>query len=337
MKVLVTGTSRQQCGLGNTHDFEPVTDLIVKGLRTAGVDARYGIWQLSDTATRYDGIAVSFLAPSSVASLYLYHALDAIAAAEEAGVPWVAIIDDWRIGGIYASFQGVLKDPRSLVKPFFKGRSGYAWALDHQTRLLKVVDRLVNHPWPTTIVPAFAWGNHKILANILSWSPDISFADLSPLARPYTIPEVAPRDRNYVWILGTISDPQPWLGNLGAQWPVKHLGSKMSGATLGQVPEATIVAAYGRNWGVLSPPYKSVLGSGWWRNRFVYAAHAGAILYCDPREAAGMGPAYQSKISSIEGMAFDDLIVLAQNQRNAFFKAMPSPDAVSEQLKDTFG
>ena len=211
----------------------------------------------------------------------------------------------------------------------------YDWACEPENnrRLMAVTQRLHEKPWPLTIVPAFSWGDHSILGDRLKMSADVEYVDVSPLARRYDIPKIDPAFRQRRWVLGTVSNQLSWLESLGLTWPLEHIGTKTSRAPV-KMPESELVAKYGANWGVLSPPYKAILGSGWWRNRFVYSARASAIMLCDPFEAHGLGLPYQLNQSGVEELTAQELNEIALSQADAFFQRQPHIDAVSGQLRD---
>lgn len=196
---------------------------------------------------------------------------------------------------------------------------------------MAVVQRLLHEPWGPTLLPAFSWGAHQKLRDLLPVAPDVTFVDPSVLAREYPIEPARPAERRREWVLGTVSNQTAWLTDLGLTWPVDHLGTKTARAPIA-VPEANLVARYGNAWGVLSPPYKRILGTGWWRNRFVYAMRAGAILLCDPAEAAALGPAYTLSSVDVENATMQSLEVRVEAQREAFLAWQPPVDVVVEQV-----
>jgi hypothetical protein len=336
MKILVTGITKQQCGGGTALGYEPVSDLYVKALRKAGAEVEHRQWQLGEDPTEYDALMIGQVPFFSIASNSLYHALDAIASAEEQGVPWLTYLDDWRFTQLFSNLATHLRHPHQLTKPFFKSRVSYDWACQPEVteRLMRVTQRLAESAWPITIVPAFTWGDHSIFSKRLTMSPEVICADVSPFATRYEIPYRDINFRKKAWVLGTVSNQLAWLESLELKWPLDHIGTKTSRAPV-KMPEPELVARYGENWGVLSPPYKAILGSGWWRNRFVYAARAGAILYCDPGEAADLGDAYSLlSIHEIEQLTSQELNEISIEQSKAFFERQADASETAELLHD---
>lgn len=286
MKILVTGMTGQQCGTGTRLDYEPVADLFVKALIAAG----HAVWHRDispgpvgeKTLDHFDVVFVGIVPPLSIASKHLHGALWTIAEAERRHLPLAFFLDDWAFPSLITKLGTCSRGPHHLVKPFFASRPNHEWAVAHLSELHAVIDRLLYLEWAPTVIPAFTWGDHSILGNRLPMAHQIEYVDPSSFARPYPITQ--PESRTRRWVLGTVSDQRGWLEKLQLTWPVWYIGSKSSKASE-SLKEPQLVQAYADNRGVLSPPYPRILGTGWWRNRFVYAASTRSILYCDPREA----------------------------------------------------
>lgn len=331
MRVLVTGTTKQQIGGGTRLDYEPVADLLVKGLRrNQSWEVEHRLVELGEVLTDYDVVFVGLVPPLSIASHYLYPALNAIYQCETQGIPLVLYVDDWAFPSLISKIKTAVNNPEHLTKPFFERRYGHAWALEHRDLLIGVLEDLLQEKWPPTVIPAFTWGDHQVLQDRLPMLDQAVFVDPSAFARPYAVTKPEAKKRR--WVLGTVSDQRTWLNKQGLEWPVKYLGSRSSKADV-KMKERDLVQLYQDSWGVLSPPYKQILGTGWWRNRFVYAAQSGAILLCDPGEAAQLSGAYQVAAADIEKMSDDELLGLANWQYRELTSRQMSRDAVYSTLQ----
>lgn len=330
MKLLVTGTTKQQIGGGTALGYEPVADLFVKGLRLAGCEVEHRKTEIGEDLAPYDAVLVGLVPFFSIASNYLYHTLDVIERAERDGHPILFFVDDWAFPRLVANLNTHLRYPWQLTKEFFKGRSNYEWASRRKPELHKMVERMRYEPWAPTIVPAFTWGDHQKLTGEVEMMTNAHYVDVSALAMEYPLTFPAERERR--WVLGTVSDQRKWMDSLNLSWEVSHLGTKASKAPE-KMPESALVQLYAESWGVLSPPYKRILGTGWWRNRAVYAARAGAILLADPGEMPQLGEAYQVAPADVERMTDTELCSLAAAQREALFGQQPSAGTVAAQLR----
>ena len=119
MKVLVTGITKQQCGGGTALGYEPVSDLFALGLTKAGVSVEHRRWELGEDPKQFDALLIGQVPFFSIASNNLYHAMDAIASAEEQGVPWLTYLDDWRFTQLFSNLATHMRHPHQLTKPFF--------------------------------------------------------------------------------------------------------------------------------------------------------------------------------------------------------------------------
>lgn len=332
MRLLVTGTTKQQIGGGTQLDYEPVSDLFVKGLRHSSLnEVEHRLVELDEVVTDYDAVLVGLVPPLSIASHYLYSALNTIHQCETQGVPLVLYVDDWAFPSLISKLRTAVKNPEHLTKPFFERRHGHAWALQHRDLLVGVLERLLEKPWPPTVIPAFTWGDHQVLQDRLPMLEDAFFVDPSVFARHYELK--LNTSKLHQWVLGTVSDQRVWMGRQQFEWPVRYIGSRSSKAQE-KMKEHELVQLYHDNWGVLSPPYKQILGTGWWRNRFVYAARAGAVMVCDPAEAFQLSGAYQVAPRDIEKMSDTDLQDLAHWQHRELFTRQMTPDQSRDTLLD---
>jgi hypothetical protein len=328
MRCLVTGFSGQQSGRNTLIKYEAVSTVFARGLALAGADVEHRPYSLGENVTEFDAVFLGLVPPFSVAAHFANSALLCLRDAEKAGVPVVIYIDDWHFYQLFSNLKSILKNPLQLVKPFFAGRDLHSYTAEHLDELTAVVERLHTQPWPVTVVPAFTWGDHDKFAAELKLSADVIFTDISALAEEHPAPE-PPCTRSRGWVLGTVSNQLEWLESLGLQWPVHHFGGKASRAAA-KLPESDLVAEYYRNAGVLSPPYERIIGTGWWRNRFVHAARARSVLLGDPRDAASLDGSYVLDPSKVEAMTGNELAELSAAQHQAFFQAqLPAEEAAS--------
>jgi len=331
----MTGQSKQHIGGGNTIGYQPVADIFAEGFRAAGCHVDHRRASIGEDLTGYDAVVMGMIPFFSIASTYLYESLDVIDRAQKAGIPLIFFLDDWGFSRLRSNLNTHLNDHNQLIREFFKFRPGHAWANEPENhrRLMDLIHRLRYDPWPPVIAPAFSWGNHQMLADRLPEAGDFTGIDVSVMAKEYPVKAVAYQDRSRQWVLGTVSDQLKWMSKLNASWPIRHIGSKAAKAPE-KMPESQLVQLYVDNWGVLSPLYTAIVGSGWWRNRFVYAARVRSILYADPREVAPLGEPYLKTVAEIEDMTSLELRELAEAQASAFFARQPSMEQVESQLQD---
>lgn len=153
---------------------------------------------------------------------------------------------------------------------------------------------LTNRAW---LAPLFPWGDTKLMGLPVD---DLRHWDPSPL---YNLPKVHRlrwQERKTEWYNASLSkDAHEWADQQNLTWPVRAVGGKSLGQP--RVLESQIVWEYGSYKGVLCPTYEHA-GCGWWRVRYLHAAHAGAILGSDPKETGMIHPAYGYTLKEIEKM-----------------------------------
>lgn len=333
---MLTGMTKQHVGGGTQLGYEPVADLIAKAFTLAGHDVAHARAVIGERLTGYDLVVVGVVPPLSVATNYLHSALWTIHHCESAGVPLAFFVDDWQFTSIRSKLGTVSRDANHLTKPFFAGRPDHDWALANVDVEMGVVNRLLNEEWPPVIIPAFRWGDFNVLRSRLPMAPSSWILDPSHLARPYAVTH--PVERKRQWVLGTVSDQRAWLEKVRGTWPVEHVGGRASKAAR-SLKEAELAQLYADSRGVLSPPYSAILGTGWWRNRFVYAARTRSILLCDPREAPQLGGAYDGTIEphTIEAMSDGELDRLAEWQAQSLLAYQMPADEIVEIVDGVVG
>lgn len=331
MRVLVTGMTKQHVGGGTQLKYEPVADLVAKGIKLLLHDVDHRRVNIGEDLTEYDLVVVGIVPPLSVATNYLHSALWTIWECERLHVPLAFFVDDWQFPSITSKLGTVSRDSGHLTKPFFAGRPDHQWAVDNVGVEMAVVDRLLNRDWPATIIPAFTWGDHEVLTSRLPRAPHTFVFDPSVLARPYEVTQRPPSERARRWVLGTVSDQRKWLETVKGDWPVEHFGGRASKAAQG-LSEADLVQMYAFSWGVMSPPYSAILGTGWWRNRLVYAARTHSVLLCDRREAPQLGDAYQLNTVMVEELDDERLRELGDWQARELLTRQMTPGEIGDVL-----
>jgi hypothetical protein len=330
MRILVTGMTNQQAGEGTRLGYEPVADLFAKALITAGHVVHRGVIAPGTDLDGFDVAFVGIVPPLSIASKHLYSALWTIAEAERRGLPLAFYLDDWAFPTLITKLGTCARNPHHLVKEFFSRRPAHAWAVEHVAELSAVVERLLYQDWPPTLIPTFTWGDHDKLMKPLPMVKHPVFVDPSAFARDYPVTETPERDRQ--WVLGTVSDQRRWLESLPLTWPVRYVGSRSSKADEA-FQEKDLVQLYRDNRGVLSPPYRRILGTGWWRNRYVYAAQTRAVVFCGAGDVPGLDGAYDfTSIRGVEDLGDIQLDELAEWQSAELFKFQATRDQAAEVI-----
>jgi hypothetical protein len=171
---------------------------------------------------------------------------------------------------------------------------------------------LLEHKW---IVPLFPWGDKAkmgIDAELLSWDP-------SPLYEQPPCHKLSWKQRQKAWYNASLSTAaHEWATAQKLTWPVHAIGGKALGQK--RMFESDIVWEYGSYKGVLCPTYAHA-GCGWWRIRYLHAAHAGCVLGGSKEELGMIGPGYNYSLYELEDMTDEELEHVASQQAQSLVTA----------------
>lgn len=329
-KVLVTGCTSQQVGRQPGLRYDSVSSLFAEIFRKAGcvVDHRPPVPE--EPLEDYDLVLVGLSPLLSLNTTYKYGALDVLRRAEALD-RLVLYIDDWQFKSLHGQYATVLRKPDAFTKDFFSYKRDHAWAVAHNAELIETVRRLQDEPWPMTLVPAFTWGDRSHFDRHLAWAPRRTYLDPSILARAYNV--TVPEQRERAWVLGALVEKDRWLDGLRLTWPVHRFGKLPKDKGKGErVPEEELVQAYARARGVVSLPYYHA-GSGWWRNRFVYAERTGAIVLAAPQEVESLGGDFTHAPADIEALPDGELTELAARQGGVLRSSYASVRELTDTVK----
>lgn len=330
----MTGITRLECGLQPQLRYISNAELFATALREAGCEVDHKPIMPGDDLSGYDVAFVGLGPFLSITADRLYGALYTIGHAARQGCALAIYMDDWNFTRTLSNLRTIRNTGiRQLTKELFNTRHGYDWVVDNQEEVFDLCLKLLNTPWPTTVIPATTWGD---LTKMASEVPTSRFVHVDPsvVAETYhDIPTIAPADKERRWVLGVLKDERKWLDSLNLNWDVTYSGGVASKATE-RHKEADLVKLYARSWGVLSPPHIRVLGTGWWRYRFTAARVANSILLCDPREMPKLGPAFSIAPRAIEDMSTTELTALAADQARIYDSWKMPMGTVTDRLMD---
>lgn len=328
MRILVTGFTGQQVGRATKTKYDPVIAMLIRAMRELGHTVEQREPLPNDTLEGIDLLMVGLVPPLSIAGHFTYLSLGALSRAWATGVPTALYVDDWRFTQMISQWKTIHGKPDRLFEPVpMQGRHSSEWARGIARKPLEAVCEIMYNAtaeklnnWPPVFVPRFGWGKDGKLA-VGHQLPTTRLVHYDPtsFATPYPIDVVPDEARGRRWVLGVLSDQVKWLDDIKPSWGVLHYGNTASKAS-SAIPENELVSSYGRTWGVLSPRYTKLDGTGWWRNRYVYSARAKCVLLADPREAPQLGEAYAGVLPNlelVEGASLEQLKNLAQAQIDA--------------------
>jgi hypothetical protein len=316
VRVLITGMTLQQCGLGERTRLQYCSNpsLLRRAMEVGGHEVDQRPVKLGEPLYEYDAIVVGLANMLSFGSRFAYGALwAALMGVEYCNLAF--LVDDWNVGATFNSMRGCARgEPdRALFRPVLPRDQRELARAEFWVDLLEVLSRLTKDRLPAPVIGSFfPWGDRSLFAQ------GTNIGELWPFDPTSLQPRLDPgtefdSDRRRAWVLASLVKHEKWPESLGLSWPVERLGHLKSGAE--RLSEAEVVRRYGSRWGVMSPPYEHC-GSGWWRARFKFAADAGAVLLASPAEVAGLKSyeyAYRER-EMLEHCPADDLRMVADWQ-----------------------
>lgn len=195
----------------------------------------------------------------------------------------------------------------------------------YEKQLTKAASDLLVDRWVAGMVPVcpmYGFGDRSIVRKRMPTAlHPIEALDPTSTILPSLLPvhPLPAGEKKRGWVLGALMPHDTWLEKKNISWPLEIVGSRKLIRKLGGQrfqTEQEVLEFYNQYWGILSPPYPHA-GSGWWRSRFLYAAHVGSILVTDKGEGDPLGDAYKYKIADIERMTDAELAAVATAQRDA--------------------
>lgn len=177
------------------------------------------------------------------------------------------------------------------------------------------------------LIPSFANGNLELLS--LGAPNAIAYDPSSYMIERY---EYAPLlEKSRAWVSAALAAKDSWFFKHSFSWPVEYYGIRKMGQP--RITEAQLAGVYSERWGVLSAPHPHA-GSGWFRVRFLMAALAGCVVYCDKREANSIAPdAFWCDLHAIETMNDTELQVLAEMQKQSFMNSLHSKNQLQQMMQ----
>jgi hypothetical protein len=344
MKILYTGFSARECGDTKRAALRWDMDspIVEAASDLAGNEFERRRVVVGEDLSSYDLIV---LVLNQALSFNTRHGvLGALWAAAQDDVPIVCYVGDWQ----QKSWISHLKTIQRYGTPYLNKRVGGERLFHKETdetttkyadTLLRGAARITN-PWPehwASLVATFGWGDWTQFTETLPQTMEqVNCIDFSPfgLENIEEIPEL-PAIRAREWLLPSLSPQDKWAAKQGIKWPVNYLGSRKLKAE--RVTEQEVFNRVNLNIGTLSPRYTYLMGSGWWRIRYVYTALVGAIIAGDPAEAGCLGPEFQYTPAEVEQLSDAELTALGPAQKAlmeaTYWTAQQSRDKIRETME----
>lgn len=323
-----------------------VPALVVSVLREQGHEVTWGRAQPGQVLP-YDLVWVNVAPCLSLNAPYAPEGLWAIGEALDRGRGLVLFFDDWQVRQTRSHARSFprLQARRNQLRKQIQGGSVYKNVdLDACERelatILKGAATLAEGDARASVaVPLYAFGSLEMVSRtVLKQYARAGLTGIDPssgiqLIHERYIPETPARQHT----LAALMPHKLWVEErLRPTWPVSYFGSrKLKAERL--ATEADVQAACAQGWGILSPPYPQS-GSGWFRSRYLYAAHLGRILVADAVDAGLVSEAHRyvaQQLHRVEALTDAQLRHIAAEQAEAFWKRVGDRDQLHAAVGST--
>jgi hypothetical protein len=350
MKILVTGMNTAQ----TTEDYflrqevkvVPSHYSLLRCLRDMGHEVEQRHVEIEEDISRYDEVIIYLHSPKGFCQR-LYSGLWALHSRPDA----VLAFDDWQVDQILFSIKSIrdgmlgqtLSDPFKAYLIDMQNAEYEQGYLDQFKKQFVEGADVALAKQSRLLVSAFAGGdleklNLKWKGRMIRYNPN-----------PYHLNRkrennfglegvlgwdeaTVPKDKRREWNFASLvqAKTRDWIKTQGiAEWPINYYGAKKGEFKCPRLTEDEMCEVFERQWGCLMPGYFHS-GSGWWRARPLQVADAGSILVCDPEEGRVYADTevYSYRAGVVEKMGLNELVTLAQQQKNALYAKHPLDKSV---------
>lgn len=331
MKILLTGMASSHTSPKvhkNNNGFFGNLDAALASLGHEVVWQPASIAWDAEYLESFDKIFVGVVPPTTLSANKAYGALSVIELMFNS--PKLRLVMDqpqhWLLE---ASLGSILKNPKSLVKPFYFRRSEYSLASKPETlsRLIRACELLQGETWPITIYPGLPWKSDESVSTYLPKGAESSligmnFDAVNILAGKTDLfkPERYWTSNDYL---------SRWSYALQGQLSIEIINAKQTKRD----DDACITELIAESLGfVLSPQERH--GGTWWSPMIVMALNSSTPVVTEWRETMEFSPHWSHLAQNVEHMQPDERFVLAKNQKRDYIDAIPTREEALETLNN---
>jgi hypothetical protein len=337
MKVLITGSTAQQCSTRTASRTPTFSSLVAKGLHDSGVDVDVSIMEPSVYMTKeevkgYDAVLVGVAPPTSLSANKMYPAFSIAAKALEIG-NLILFIDAPEPHKIQSSLKSCYLNNSDLQKDFYKRRKSYSHLLEDKNFRDEVqgfISYLYTEKWPTTLYPAFPWTVGKTSVKSIEGLDTTNFFPV--FVDSYLIQSERPTREFHLtkeyWTCDSMKTQ--WASDVIPTLSYDVIPTRL---TRWESEEDTIERIK-RSVGTLISTHRS--GEPWWSPALAQSISAGIPVVTDWRNTSYLGSEWGYLGSSIEEMSDEERFAVAEAQKSLYQKSLPSWEESVENLLHLF-
>lgn len=345
MKILFTGTNAPHVNSPRVPlKYATGCEALVGSLRRLGHEVDWRIVTPGEGLDAYDKVFVVIAPPNAFTAQYLY------------GVCWTIgwmppqslhlVVDDWQTKQIVSGYGSYSREKSRFWKIYPQGdvRKGRAEAEASpaiRKTLEDTCDRLAGKDWPWKVwAPMFRGGQPGMLnlpvhaKRWVTFDPSSYYLDKHRQLM-FDVNAIFDRDPNYrrrkEWLSPSLLNKEDWLERQNFKWPLVKLGNRKLKQE--RVTEEQVIERYREVYATVSCPHDHA-GSLWWRNRYIFAAAMGCIVYSDPRDGRRFGISHAASwAGAIEQLDHEQLVELAEAQQETMSKLIMPTDELLDTVR----
>jgi len=327
VKILVTGyTTRMFNSSRVQRDYITFSYLLVKILKDMGFEVHHCKVEIGDNLSQYD---FAFCGVAPLHSMTSGRVPETHYVMNRMEYKHAVYADDWSFCGYGDSIRGALRDWDKYLK-----YKNFPYATEYLEDTRISLDLMVNFDESTNakvLAPMFNWGDHEFLIRG-NYKARLVTIDPSAWVTYPTIDIPPVSEKKKQWVMAALSDHSPWVKRQRFSLPVTYIGNKRMGNGV-VLSEAKTIQLFANSFGVLSCKYPSA-GSGWWRTRYLNAAWAESLVYCDPKDQEIMGEAYQGTPQQMESINEETYYYWVEGQNQWLNSNLASREQVYSIIND---
>lgn len=322
-KVLFTGPSGISCGLGNSLGIISNTTSIVNGY----IDLDYAVERRpvipGESLDEYDKIFVTQQSIASFTAPFAHGMAYCVGECVNKFPEKLYIVyDDWQAQDAFKPGDEInrkgISQYDALLECLWKPELGrkyqeeatkYSLTIEKGLEILCSRNNGLRYLIPVMgngHVPIHCFGEKIYFCPAAYMYDNYSYLDSDGL--PY-----ARRKRH---ILAALQDNTSWVNKQEFNWPVLTYGVKKLNQP--RVSEYELARIYASSWGVLAPPHKKLIGTGWFRVRNLLSAEALSIVIGDKDDLSIFDKGYYFSAKDVEEATDSRLVDMAVSQNEIF-------------------
>lgn len=337
MKILLTGSNSRQCGTAKitTKRIFDAWNLCQMLKTFAEVDH---IPVTKDTDfSQYDIVVSGFGGLNSFTSGSVLRALYAIGKAKK----FIVFLEDWRCPkAVATALKATYADgyDNFLKKQFNKQLSNGTYfydgvengLIDPKTTWLGIEKIVKNIKSCKFLIPAFNWGDKKIVADILGTDAEnILHFDQTPYVieqqEIIDVPYDGNRKKKFIYC--GLTNQDSWLKKRG----ISNCTDRFGHSPYEKLPdEAAVNHKHSEYLGVAIPEYYHS-GSGWFRVRYIYGAMAKNVFMLSENDANAIGI---KMINDFDAISDEQIKDVAMSIYETVKKWIPTKEETCNNLKN---